>query len=94
MRQEEGRDGGKIEWKLSEVDTRAMSRGQNELIGKLKMAVCDVISFRRQVMKDTYIPTRIKRELVRFGMLEEDHEDLKTANLFSMESWTAVKKLF
>ena len=44
MRQEEGRDGGKIEWKLSEVDTRAMSRGQNELIGEFKMAVSDVLS--------------------------------------------------
>ena len=38
--QEEGRhggDGGEIVWKLSEVDTRAVSRGQNELIGQLKM---------------------------------------------------------
>ena len=26
-----GRDGGKIEWKLSEVNTKAVSRGQNEL---------------------------------------------------------------
>ena len=28
-----GGEGGKIEWKLSEVNTRAVSRGQNELIG-------------------------------------------------------------
>ena len=35
---------GKIEWKLSEVNTRAVSRGQNELIGKLKMATGDMIS--------------------------------------------------
>jgi hypothetical protein len=26
-------DGGKIEWKLSEVNTRAVFREQNELIG-------------------------------------------------------------
>ena len=33
-----GRDGGKIEWGLSEVNIRALSRGQNKLIGKFKMA--------------------------------------------------------
>ena len=57
---EEGRgrggDGGKVKWKLSEVDTRALSRGQNELIGKFKMMAGDVISIRRQVMENTYIP--------------------------------------
>ena len=37
-------DGGKIECKLSEVNNRAVSRGQNELMGKFKMAVGDVIS--------------------------------------------------
>ena len=42
-----GRSGGKIEWKSSEVNTRAVSRGQNELIGEFKMAVGDVISIRR-----------------------------------------------
>ena len=31
---ERGGDGGKIEWKLTEVNIRAVSRGQNELIGK------------------------------------------------------------
>ena len=45
-----GGNGGKINWKLSEVDTRTMSRGQNELIGKFKMAVDDVISIKEQVM--------------------------------------------
>ena len=30
------KDGGKIEWKLSEVITRSVSRGQNELIGEFK----------------------------------------------------------
>ena len=48
-RQEEGRsgrDGGKIEWTLSEVNTRAVSRGQKELIGKFKMAADDVFSIR------------------------------------------------
>ena len=63
-----GGDGGKSEWKLSEVNTKDVSRGQDELIGKFKMADCDVISIRGQVMEYTYIPTGIKRELVRFGM--------------------------
>ena len=36
-RQEEGRNGGKIEWKLSEVIIRVVARGQNELIGEFKM---------------------------------------------------------
>ena len=35
---------GRIEWKLSEVSTRAVSRVQNKLIGEFKMAVSDVIS--------------------------------------------------
>ena len=48
-RQEEGRNGengGKIEWKLSEVNARAVSRRQNELIGKFKMAASDMVSIR------------------------------------------------
>ena len=36
-------DGGKFKRKLSEVNTRAVSRGQNELVGKFKMTVGDVI---------------------------------------------------
>ena len=63
-----GGDGGKIKWKLSEVNIRAVYRGQNELIGKFKMAAGDVISIRGQVMKYTYIATGIKWELVRFGV--------------------------
>jgi hypothetical protein len=38
--QEEGRsggDGGKIERKLSEVNTRAVSKGKNEMIEQFKM---------------------------------------------------------
>jgi hypothetical protein len=46
----------------------ALSRGQNELIGKFKMATGDVISVRGQVMEYMYIPTGIKRELVKFDM--------------------------
>ena len=65
----ERRGWGKIKWKLSEVNIRAVSRGQNELIGKFKMAVGDVISIREQVMEYMYIPTGIKRELVRFGWI-------------------------
>jgi hypothetical protein len=38
-----GGDGGKIKWKVSEVNFRAVSREQNELIGKFKMAADDVI---------------------------------------------------
>ena len=44
--QEEGgnrQDGEKFERKLFEVNTRAVSRGQNELIGEFKMAVGDEI---------------------------------------------------
>jgi hypothetical protein len=42
---------GKIKWKLPEVNTRAVSGGQNELIGKFKMAAGDVISIRGQVVE-------------------------------------------
>ena len=53
-------DAGKFKRKLSEVNTRAVSRGQNELLGKFKMAPSDVISVRGQVMEYTYIPTGTK----------------------------------
>ena len=39
-----GGDGGKFEWKSSEVNTRIVSRVQNKLIGEFKMAESDVIS--------------------------------------------------
>ena len=39
-------DGGKIKQKSSEVNTRALSRGQNELIDEFKMAVGNLISIR------------------------------------------------
>ena len=42
--QEEGRSGGKMERKLSELYTRAVSRGQNELIGEFKILADDAIS--------------------------------------------------
>jgi hypothetical protein len=35
---------GNIEWKLSEVNTGAMSRGQNEVVGEFMIAVGYVIS--------------------------------------------------
>ena len=44
--QEEGRSGGKIQWKLSEVNTKPVPRLQNELIDEFKMAADDVISIR------------------------------------------------
>ena len=55
-------DGGKFKRKLSKVNTRAVSRGQNELVGKFKIAAGDMVSIRGQVMEYTYIPTGIKRE--------------------------------
>ena len=39
-------DGRKFKRKLSEVNTRAVSRGQNEFVGKFKMAAGDVVSIR------------------------------------------------
>ena len=60
--------GGKFKRKLSEVNTRALSRGQNELVGNFKMAAGDMVCIRGQVMKYMHIPTRIKRELVRSGV--------------------------
>ena len=45
-----------------------MSRGQDELVDKFKMAAGDVFSIRGQVMEYTYIPTGIESELVRYGM--------------------------
>ena len=56
--------GVKIKWKLSEVNTMPVSRGQDKLIGKFKMAVGDVISIRGQVLEYMYIPTGIERKLV------------------------------
>ena len=44
--QKEGRseeDGGKIEWKLSEVIACTVSRGQHELIGESNMAAGELI---------------------------------------------------
>ena len=63
-----GMDGGKFKRKLTEVDTRAVSRGENDLVGKFKMAAGDMLSIRGHVMEYTYIPTGIKRELVRSGV--------------------------
>ena len=46
VRQEGWGAGGKIRRRLSEVSTRAVSRGQDKLVGKFKMVACDVISIR------------------------------------------------
>ena len=62
-----GIDGGKFKSRLSEVNARAVSKGQNELVCKFKMVTGDRVSIRGQVMEYTYIPTGIKRELVRSG---------------------------
>jgi hypothetical protein len=61
-------DGGKFRRKLSEINTRAVSRRQNKLVGKFKMAAGDMVSIRGQVMEYTYIPIGIKKELVRSGV--------------------------
>ena len=61
-------DGWKFKRRLSEVNARAVSRRQNELVCKFKMAAGDTVSIRGQVMEYTYIPTRIKREMVRSGV--------------------------
>ena len=45
-----------------------MSRGQNELVCKFKIAAGDMVSTRGQVMECVYIPTGIKWELVRSGV--------------------------
>ena len=47
-------NGGKFKSKLSEVNTRAVSRRQNEFVGKFKMAGGDKVSVRGQVMEYTY----------------------------------------
>ena len=51
---ERGGNGGRIKWKLSKVNTRAVSIGQNELIRKFKMAVGDVITIRGQFVEYTH----------------------------------------
>ena len=51
-----------------EVNTRAVSRRQNKLVGKFKMAAGDMVSIRGQVREYTYIPTGIRRKWVRSGV--------------------------
>ena len=63
-----GMDGGKFKMRLFEVNARAVSRGQNKLVCKFKMAAGDIISIRGQVVEYIVIPTGIKRELVRSGV--------------------------
>ena len=60
-----GIDGGKLKRKLSEVNTRAVSRGKNEFVGKFKMAAGNIVCIWGQAMEYTYIPTGVKREFVR-----------------------------
>ena len=54
--------------KLSEVNARAVSRRQNGLGGKFKIPAGDLVSIRGQVKEYMYIPTAIKREMVRSGV--------------------------
>ena len=42
--------GGKIKWRFSGVNVRAVSRGQDKLVGKFKMAAGDMMSIRGQVL--------------------------------------------
>ena len=60
-------DGGKFKGN-SEVNARAVSRRQNELVDKFKMAAGDMFSIGGQVMEYTYIPRGIKRKMVRSGV--------------------------
>ena len=55
--------GGKIEWKSSEVNTRAVSREQNELIGEFKMAEGDVISIRGSLWSAHTFEQELKESL-------------------------------
>ena len=50
---------GKFKRRLSEVNARAVSRGQNELVCKFKMVAGDMVNIRGQVMEYTYIPTEL-----------------------------------
>ena len=47
---------------------RTESRKQNELVGKFKIAASDWVSIRGQVIEYPYIPTGIKRDMVRSGV--------------------------
>ena len=65
-RQEGGRRGGdgrKIKWKSSEVNTRAVSRGQNKIIGKFKMVEDDVISIRGRLWSTYTFQQELKGSL-------------------------------
>ena len=73
--------GGKIKWRLCEVNARRISRGQDELVGKFKMVAGDMVSIRGQVMEYTYIPTGMKRVLVRSGVDCDWSDSLVTPSL-------------
>ena len=53
-------DGGKTEWKSSEVNTRAMCRGENKLIGKFKMVTCYVINIRGRLWSTSTFQQELK----------------------------------
>jgi hypothetical protein len=75
-RQEAGKGGG-LERKLNGDYFRlisGMSRGQDKLMGKFKMAAGDVVNIRGQVLECMHIPTEIERELVIFGIDGEQKE--------------------
>ena len=44
-------DGGKLKRRLSELNARVVTREQNELVCKFKMATADMVSIRGQVME-------------------------------------------
>ena len=46
-----GMDGRKFKRRLSEINARAVSRGQNELVDRFKMAAGDMVCIRGQVME-------------------------------------------
>ena len=60
LREEWMVDGGKFKRRLSEVNVRAVSRGQNELVCKFKMAAGDMVSIRGQVMSTRTFQQELK----------------------------------
>ena len=72
-----GTDGGKFKRKLSEVITRAVSRGQNELIGKFKMAADDVIICE---ITNSYLPKR-NIKLINHLIKTEKSEEVLPMNI-------------
>ena len=75
-------DGGKFKRRLTEVNTRAVSKGQNELVCKFKMAGGDMVSIKGQVMEYTYIPTGIFIIYSTYLLISLDDLPVEVGDLF------------